>query len=42
MRNALRVMISTRQGRLAMIADTAGLLAIFALAYGALYLPSSF
>ena len=42
MRQALYTMIKSREGRLDMITDAAGLLAVFAVAYGALFLPSSF
>lgn len=41
MRHALRSMIATRTGRLTMITDAAGMLAVLALAYGALFLPSA-
>lgn len=42
MRKALRSMIATRSGRMTMITDAAGMIAVLVMAYGALFLPSAF
>jgi len=39
MRRILRSMTETRDDRIAMIGDAAGVVALFALAYAALHLP---